>query len=317
MQSWIEPLESRQLLSGAPNLAMSTSQLVFSEVAGSTTAYQQIKLKNTGSAKLTLGSISIGGADASEFTLSMKRMPTKLGHGATYSVKVAFKPTAAGVANATLDVASNDPDMAVSSVPLRGLGADGLYEVHEPSLQRILDTLQIPVNVGDLDPTTGVLDGPGPSDEVPLQLMHKAGKGPVRITPIASYSWDSSPVAQFGWYSPAPPKPVTHKLFTIPAHATETLMPRTTGATKFDPGNAVFGLYSTWPYQAHGPVYTQDGRNTWASPTGTDHQHEVRFYPYKTPDGKTVANTYVAAVEEAFNSDFQDAVFIISNVAPL
>lgn len=317
MSSWIEPLESRQLLSVAPNLAVNTGQLVFSQIVGATTASQQITLKNTGSAKLALQSISLGGADANQFSLTMKRMPSKLGHGATYRVNVAFKPTTAGLCTATLDVASNDPDTPVCSVPLRGLSADGLFEMHEPSLQRILDTFQIPVNVGDRDPSTATLDGPGPSDEVSMQLMHKAGKGPVRITPIASYSWESKPVAQFGWYSPAPPKPVTHKLFTIPAGATERVMPKTTGPTQFDPGNAVFGLYSTWPYQSHGPVYTQDARNTWDPATSVDHQHKVRFYPYKTPDGKTVANTYVAAVEEAFNSDFQDAVFIISNVAPL
>ncbi|MDB5302461.1 MAG: hypothetical protein JWM97_10 [Phycisphaerales bacterium] len=316
MTSWIESLESRQLLSAAPNLAATAGQLVFSGVMGASPPAQQIALKNTGSGKLAMQSISISGPNAGQFSVIMKRLPAKLGHGSSFKIKVAFKPTVEGVCTATLDVATNDPDMPVCSIPLRGLGAAGVFESNEPSLQHILNTLQIPVNVGDRDSSTNTLNGPGPSDEIPMQLMQKAGKGPVRIQTLASYSWDSKPVAQFGWYSPTQPAASLHKLFTILKGQSQQLNPKTSGATKFDPGAAIFGLYSTWPFQSHGPTYTQDGRNTWSSPGDPDHQHEVRFYPYKTPDGKTVANTYIAAVEEAFNSDYQDAVLVISNVKP-
>ncbi|MDB5357427.1 MAG: hypothetical protein JWN24_3880 [Phycisphaerales bacterium] len=317
MTSWIEPLESRQLLSGTPHIAASGGPYIFSGTMGSTSAAQQVTLKNMGSGKMAIQSITIGGADASQFAVTMKRIPSKLGHGSSFKVKVAFKPTAAGVETATLDVATNDPNTPIYSVPLRGLGGLGLFESNEPSLQRILDTLQIPVNVGDRDPSTNTLDGPGPSDEVPMQLMQKAGKGPVRIQTLASYSWLSNPVAQFGWYSPTQPAATLHKLFTILKGQSQKLLPKTSGKLKFDPGNAIFGIYSTWPFQSHSPVYTQDVRNTWADPNGPDRRHEVRFYPYKTPDGKTVPNTYIAAVEEGFNSDYQDAVLLISNVAPV
>jgi hypothetical protein len=92
-------------------------------------------------------------------------------------------------------------------------------------------------------------------------------------------------------------------------------MPGAKGATRFDPGSVVFGLYSNWPVEQHGNVYTQDALNTWDT-TVTDHRHKVRFYPFRKSSGRTVPNTYVLAVEQAFNSDFQDAVLVIENVMP-
>lgn len=42
----------------------------------------------------------------------------------------------------------------------------------------------------------------------------------------------------------------------------------------------------------------------------------MRVYPAKNRCGQVIANGYLIACEEASNSDYQDDVFVISNVTP-
>ena len=313
MNVQIEGLESRQFLSTAPNIAPSASRLIFTQPMNSTSHAQYLTLRNIGSAALSLNSISVTGADAAQFSVRRKGIPASVAPGGSAILKISFSPTAAVVCGAALQIASNDPDAPLVAVTLRGLGTGGLFNTAEPSLQRVVDTLQIPVNVGDATPATSHLDGAGASDEIPMQLMKKAAPGLVRITPLAAFSWDFSPVAHFGWFRARGPV-VTRELFIIPGGNAQTILPTSSGATTFDPGSVNFGLYSNWPVEQHGSVFTQDALNTWD--TTADNKHKVRFFPYRKASGRTVPNTYVMAIEQAFNSDFQDAVLVIENVQP-
>ncbi|NJL57113.1 hypothetical protein HC928_19695, partial [bacterium] len=61
----------------------------------------------------------------------------------------------AGVKLAMFNITSDDPDTPVAAVELRGVVLPNFNGSNsEPSLQRILDALNIPVTVGDNDPTT-------------------------------------------------------------------------------------------------------------------------------------------------------------------
>jgi hypothetical protein len=310
----IQPLEPRQLLAAAaPNLTASAGRLVFNETQLSVSRPQWITLTNTGSANLSIDSITLAGADAAKFTFSRRRVPATLAPGASASLKVSFAPTDASVRTAALQVATNDADTPLLSLTLRGLGTTGRFENAEPSLQRVLDALQIPVSVGDKTPDTSALDGKAASEEVAMPFLKKAGPGPVRMTLLAAFSWDYSPVAQFGWFRAKGPRTL-RPIFTAPAGNAQTLNPAVTGTTRFDPGAVTFGLFSTWPIEPHGPVFSDDASNTWDK--SPDNQHKIRFYPYRKSYGRTVPNTYVVAMEEAANSDFQDAVLVIENVVP-
>ena len=111
------------------------------------------------------------------------------------SIPVSFKPTSTGVKAATLDVAT---DAGTKTVRLRGLAAAGLGGGNEPSLQSIMDTLEIPINVGDSTSSTASMIG----DEVPAQLFRKARfDAPISIEPIAAYGpQDNDPAIKVGWY---------------------------------------------------------------------------------------------------------------------
>ena len=312
MSNWFEPLESRQHLSATAHLAPSANQLAFEQVAGTLTAQQTLTLKNTGSARLTITSISLGGADSGEFIVKgITGRRVTLGRGASIKLTIAFMPYAVAVSGASLSVSSNDPLSPVTSIALRGLGAAGLYGELEPSLQRVFQTLQIPNNVGTSNPAVRNIDGLGPNDEVPLQLMQKAGPGPVTVMPLAMFGFNTNPVATIGWTTHTTSL-TAHPLFSVPNGSGQSLTPLAYGAVQFDPGAATFGLFSNWPSESHA-AFTEDVLNPWYT---LGNGHAVRAYPYKTPGGQIVPHAYVVAFEQGADPDFQDAVLLVQNVMP-
>lgn len=311
----IEPLEGRALLShaAAPSLSVSTSQLVFTQSQGQTSAAQYVTLTNTGKVSVSIKSFATTGGDLHRFSVNGKYTAKTLAPGKSTSVRVYFTPYEIRVNATTLQI-NTSASKTPHSVALRGIGTKGYYEPVEPSLQWVLDAYQIPVRTGDVDPTTGKLDPGGKSDEVSAQLLQAAGPGPVRISILAAYSWNTSPVATVGWYESG--TLAQHPMLTILGGSAQSTNPSLSGYSRFYPTGA-FGLYSSWPGQSHGPVYSQDALNTWdTSDHDADAGHKVRLYPYKDSKGRLVANTYVVAMEESFNDDFQDVVFVISNVKP-
>ena len=309
----IELLEPRQLLAGAPDIGASASRLIFNRQANAESRAQVLRVTNKGTKNLSISSVKLAGAAAAEFILDTADLRTTLKPGAATDVTLRFKPTSAGVFGATVQIASNDLDTPTLSVKLRGLGTVGRFNSYEPSLQRILDTYEIPVSVGDSSPHTATLDGHASTEEVLMALMKKAGSGPVRITPLAVFSWNFSPIAQIGWYTTnGTAAPTQRPVFELLGPDPQTLLPKHSGAATFDPGNGTFGLYSTWTSESHGPSFSESSRNLWDS-LGS-RRRKVRFYPNKTPTGRVIANSYVVAMEQGLNDDYQDAVMIIDNV---
>lgn len=318
---FFEGLEGRQLLSATPNVAADTSQLVFGDVVDAKlSAARTVTFTNSGQTPVTVfaSGISITGDVAGQFYLSAA--PTDdviLAPGDSLGLAVAFSATTLGPQGATLQLNTDDADNPLTSVTLRGLGTQGEQGNLEPSLQWILDTYQIGVRTGDLDPGESTLDlTPGPNDEVIASLFTKAGDGPVTITPIAAYTNATTPALTLGYYTKASPTATLARtqLYTVPAADVQTLNPHVVGNSSFDPGTATFGLYSTWAAQNNRTVYSEDFRNTFIANPAL--QRMFKVYPLMNADGTVVPNAYVVGNEEANNHDYQDAVYIITNVAP-
>jgi hypothetical protein len=316
-----ELLEGRQLLSSSPNLAADVSQVVFGDVVDAKpTASRNITFTNSAQTPVTVfaGGIAISGDAAGQFQLS--NVPIDdivLDAGQSLSLAVSFSATALGPQGASLQLATDDIDNPLTTVTLRGLGTAGEQGNLEPSLQWILDTYQIGVHTGDLDPAESTLDlTPSANDEVIAPLFTKAGDGPVTITPIAAYTNTATPALTLGYYTKASPTAtITRKqLYTVPAADVQTLTPHVVGNSSFDPGSATFGLYSTWAAQSNRTVYSEDFRNTFISTPSL--QRMFKVYALIGADGSVTPNAYVVGNEEAFNHDYQDAVYIITNVTP-
>ena len=309
---FFDTLEPRQHFTA--DIAASTTRLLFSGVKNKTTASQTIVITNNGDSTLKIGSggLSIGGTDYNKFALSSPpSLPKSIAPGATLSIKVVFKPTVAGVKSATLKIKSNDPDAPTLPITLRGLGANGLYDSYEPSLQRIFNTFEIPIQTGDRDITTNRIEGPDANDAIDMQMLAKAGDGPVTFEMLAAYTGAANPGGRFGWYTPGDTGNL-NELFTIPSSDVQRINPHTIGVTSFDPGTAPFALYSSWPTQSYDKVFSENALNTWE--TNESVRDKYRFYPLKNADGSVVENAFVVAIEEAKNNDYQDAVMIVRNV---
>lgn len=315
----IESLEERRLMTAA--IGADKSWLIFNDpVGGGGTSSATITFRNTGTVTLSVpkGGVSIVGTAASQFHITAgPTSATTIAPGAALKVSVNFAATQLGPKGATLRLASSATNTPITSVTLRGLGTRGLQGANEPSLQWILDAYQIPVKVGDSTPAESTLDDPPktPNNEVKAQLFTKAGPGSVRITPIAVFSNNATPALTLGYYTLPSTSLARHQLFTVPYADAQTVNPRMSGLSSFDPGTQKFGLYTTWAAQNNRTVYSEDFRNTFISPASK--RRMFRAYPLKNPNGTVVANAYVIGNEEAFNHDYQDGVYIIRNVKPV
>ena len=303
---------------GTPNVAVSPARLIYNDVQnGAASAAKTVTIENTGTGPLTVSGLTIGGADASQFQLSTPpTLPATVPAGGSLAVNVVFNPTSTGPKGAQLQVASNDLDTPQSLVTLRGLGTLGLGGTNEPSLQWILDTYEIPVNVGDPDPTTGALPAdPLLGEEVSAQRFEKAvATDPVSVEVLAVFgpNGPGGTVVTGGRYAPGPTET---QVFSVANASSQSLVPATTGTLTFDPGTAPFGLYSTWPFFADRDVFGEDALNTWEATAAN--RHKVRVYPLKATGGAVVPNAYVVATEETTSGfDYQDVVLVVRNVKP-
>ena len=289
---------------------------------------ETVTIRNVGTATLTLSSILITGADAGQFQF-VGNKPTSIAVGATATVQVAMKAVgtgadAAGPKDAVLQFNSNDPTVPVLEIPLRGLATLGTGGTNEPSLQWILDTYQIPVNVGDDNPKDNIINSdstkrgaPLLGDEVDFQQFKRADNAnPVLIEPLAIFGpTNNDPVVRFGWYTSGSAA-AKNELFTVsnaPTTNGQRLNPvLNSGSTlNFDPGTSSFGFYSIWPFFSNRELFSEDALNTFKDAI----PHHVRVYPLKSSNGATVPNAYVVAFEENTSGfDYQDVVVIVRNV---
>jgi hypothetical protein len=235
-------------------------------------------------------------------------------------------------------------DAAVAAPP-GGFGA--FTSGYEATLGQILTTLGYQVNVGmaqtDWNPNTAMvatmlaMSNPPTANEIQTaggNLFTKAGAGMVSITVVARFSPQGS--LDFGWYTPAGAAPTrttvgTMQLQSDPQTSDMARMVYpplmglvSTGAagstTTFDPGSGSFGIWinsdqQTQQFNEGGTKsngdydYSQDALNSPAN------VHRVKTFPLADSTGTAIPQSYLVAVEEASNGDYQDYVFVLSNVS--
>lgn len=104
------------------NLTDAKSKKSFGTVKlGKSATAKAFVIKNTGTANLTGISISTGGTNAAEFTLTAPGKTT-LAPGASTTFKATFKPKTKGTRTAVIKIKSNDKDENPFEIPVTGLG---------------------------------------------------------------------------------------------------------------------------------------------------------------------------------------------------
>ena len=300
-----------------PFLTVDKTRILSDEVVGALSGEQTtVFLTNSGNAALEGATATISGAGAADFTLIKQNFPGSLGVNSTTSVTVQFTPTTEGAKVATLTFGGSNSESV--TVALRGLAKRGTGGSNEPSLQRVVDTYGLPINVGDQNPATTVLNlASGKTyndlvgDEVAVQQFQRAGNGNVTVEVLGVFGPEATdPIVNFGWYESGKPTTTT-ALFAVrntPAGNGQTITPKVDGTLAFNPGPAAFGFYSRWPYFNNRVVYSEDELNTFTGAL----PHHLRVY--KVPGEE---NAYLVATEEHINTpDYQDIVVIVRNVVP-
>ncbi|MEL6147992.1 MAG: choice-of-anchor D domain-containing protein, partial [Chloroflexota bacterium] len=302
---------------GDGQLAVSPDRLIFDNVSSSSnedegaSAEQTITISNPGSGVLSLTDISLTGSGAGEFEFA-GNLPGFVLPGESETISVVFDPASVGLFTASVGITSDAASNGIVSVELRGLGKKGFGGGDEPSLQQVLDTYDIPVNVGDDDPSTNVIHSQSAQqsaallgDEVEIQLFLPIGNGEVEIELLSVYGPNDNPVTMVGWYDGF--TKAETELLRVSNGSHQTLNPVFTGSTSFAPVGP-FGFYSQWPFFNDRKLYSEDTLNTFNGAI----PHHVRVYELPGE-----ANAYVVATEEHISGfDFQDVVFIVRNVEP-
>jgi hypothetical protein len=312
-----------------PNILVEQSRLIFSDHSNDTnaSAAQLVTIRNTGNGTLNLSSAVLGGAESDQFQISAQPASLTVQPGAAVTIGVRFSANSTGIKSALLNIPSSDPDTPTVSVNLRGLGFSSGGGTNEPSLQRILNTFDIPVNVGDDAEATSFIHGTTPfasllGEEVAVQSFRKAGSGNVTVEALAAFGPSgANPVVEFGYYptNQSDSKTPVFSVPNTPGSNPQTLNPITTGSLAFDPGAISFSFYTKWPFFSNRYVYGEDGLNTWES--NTNYRHKIRAYPLRDANG-LVPNAYIVVSEDgpatngASAQDYQDIVYIVRNVRP-
>jgi hypothetical protein len=106
-----------------PDISVSPNSYDFGNVIIPNTSSRTFTISNTGTGNLTIGPITIGGAQ--EFSLSAD---TCSGHtivsSSSCTFQARFSPTSVGPKSATLTISSNDPDESSLNILLTGTGID-------------------------------------------------------------------------------------------------------------------------------------------------------------------------------------------------
>ena len=308
-------LRAKQPATKSPLIASNESELLFETVIndqGPKTQTKKVTIMNDGEGALNISSVALQGNFADQFQsiTPVGAQTLQPGEQLTYSVTYApdVNTDNLGYQDAKLVFANNSVTEPKYEIGLFALKKQGFGGDTEPPLQDIVNTLGLGINVGWTTLTTDTSNTPK-GEETKFQQWIQATDAPVTITPVGRYS--PAEELPFGWYTNEGDlaRNQVGVLDTGEANAQRIYPPLKSGTTSFDPKGGLFGIYLYSNYFER-YSYTQDALNKG------DVSHRVRTYAVKDRNGNAVENSYLVTFEDADNGDYQDYMFVISNVLP-
>ncbi len=276
-----------------------------------TTDTKSVTVTNAGTSDLVIESVSLTGPFAAQFTYTGPASRT-LAPEEAQTYDVTFAPgtgnTDLGYQEAALTFVSNSRTGADVAVGLHGLKKRGLEGSNEPPLQDVVDALGIGINVGWTSLASNMSPTPM-GEEVKVPLFEAAGPGKVGMVSVARYSPKEE--LPFGWYTNLGGQVTLHEVGvqggSLPN--AQTLFPTlVSGSTEFDPQGAFFGIFVD-SKNFKRINYSEDELHS-------DNAHRVRIYPVRDRNKALLTNSYLVTFEDASNGDYQDYMFVLTNVKP-
>jgi len=143
-----------------PDIEVSPASVDFGDVMRDCTEGPiPVTITNKGLGTLKVRDIAISGSAAAKF--SENGTATELAYGDSYTFDVEFTPSAYVTYEVSIDINSNDPDEATTSLPTEGTGTSG--NIYEESFEQTynedpIDVLWVLDNSGSMDESLGRLN---------------------------------------------------------------------------------------------------------------------------------------------------------------
>uniref|UniRef100_UPI0011B06C26 malectin domain-containing carbohydrate-binding protein n=1 Tax=Cryobacterium sp. Y82 TaxID=2045017 RepID=UPI0011B06C26 len=293
--------------------------LVMHRINGNTTTHTTtesatVNLTNTGTKDLRITAITLAGASPTLFELTEPpTLPLTIAPGGVVPLTAKFIATSGskGVRTATVNVSSSDPVHAITPVLLRAGYMTSPEGGNELNLPQLIDLYNWTTNVGSLSGGMSLGNGsenpgaPMNGEEVRSNLWKRldAGKA-VQVRQLAAFHGCCG--------------------------ATETV--NVNGATATHNaayGQAVLPLNNalTGPTQLSTNPTGTFGLVVAGQTTNNNNYHAVKTWPVRDRDGQIVAGSWILAHDYisspsqcgigATNCDFQDNVYLVTNVLPV
>ena len=342
----IEPIGFGALLEiGGLNPAAPDDRLVFSSIDTPNTApgtlalggqmfsnETVVTLSNDGFLATNIGAITLGGANPEAFEIV--NAPSVIAAGSTVEMTVRFigeDPAADGVAtaySATLTIESDGFGAESNVIALSGIAQDLSESGEEPTLQQIVDAFGYATDVGQAQLANGrIVEAVG--DEVLMPYLRALDPtAPVEVIQLAVF-FQQNTIGRLGFHGVATGE--TIELLAQDDQQGQTLLPDGLVAGPGDTGAVAQASFS--PTGGFGLRLAIDGRpdrGAWTDPEANEIDpgygaqvadgagHQFRFFEAKTSSGATIDGSFIVVGDYIAGSalDFNDAVFLVSNVAP-
>ena len=304
--------EQATRVNGVPSPGLYEDWLVMNRVNSAPTDLRvtdsaTVTVKNTGTTSLGISAITISGPNAADFRITTPSGTATVPVGASVPVTVKFVSTTGlrTVRSAQVNIASSDASAPTTVVQLRAIFGPKPGGVNEPSLNQLRQMWGWQTNVGDTvngdEMRTSALNG----DEVRSLLWKRADAAlPVVARQIAAFHGCCTQTASIklgGTTQAVHAGPWAQSVYPLQADGKPTEL-RVSPTTTF--GITVSG-------------HTTNNVNFMA----------VKTWPLKGRDGKVIPNAWIVGQDyistpnqcgiAPTNCDFQDNVYVITNILPV
>jgi hypothetical protein len=236
---------------------------------------------------------------------------------------------AGGVWTGTLTIASNDLANPTKSLPLAGYWQYESENENEPSLQTIVNSLYgYGTEISNIQEpqypdfgTTPVYFG---EEQASAYWAEADPTQQIMVRQLAAYhnQFDPStpgfqPATSLFYFPKGSPGSIS-LLFKDQTGEAQSLLPTISGSST-NPAEATFNPTGNFGWNIDGEA-SDDSLNTTDINTYGRSGHAVRFYPAHDSQGNLIANTWFMVMDyensQYDNSDFQDNVYIVTNMRP-
>jgi hypothetical protein len=274
-----------------------------------------IRVRNDGTATLTISALNVVGPWT---LLNAPSLPRGIAPGGQLDLTLRFIASGGDVHIGSMFITSNDADESRYEVELGGFWQSVPEGGQEPSLaemMRVFGYTTTIVYAGERLSNRGLVQPVG-NEVVAAYWQRASTSSPVTVRQLASYrtQFQSSTVFWFNRGSNA-----TTALASTDSDDAQTVLPRRNGSSSplvasFTPGTTFgFKVDDEWSDPAKNDQDV-DRANGCPGPCG----HHVRFWQAYDGNGKLIPNRYLVAMDYAgINYDYNDNVYVISNITPV